>query len=140
MFSKSTKYALRTVLFLNRNRADQEKFKVEDIAQQLEIPQAFLSKIMQQLAKNDIVSSSKGRGGGFYLSDSNIDRPLLDIIVCIEGHDVFSNCILGLKECGDKAPCYLHQYYKTVKADLQSVITNTAIKNIENQNILNLDV
>ena len=133
MFSNSTKYALRTVLFLSQNKIGEHKFTVEDLALFLDIPKPFLSKILQQLSKSGIVNSSKGRGGGFYLSDQNMGRPLMDVILCMEGHDVFDKCILGLPECGNKNPCELHQYYTHLKTGLQKVIKEVSLKDINNE-------
>ena len=129
MFSNSTKYAIRTIEYLLHNNSDEKKSVVK-LAAELDIPQPYLSKIMQQLSKGDIISSSKGRGGGFYLSDENMKRPLIDIVVCIEGYNVFDKCILGLKECSDKNPCLLHKYYRVFKASLVKPIGQDSIKEL----------
>ncbi len=110
--------------------------KVSDIASELAIPVAFLRKILQQLSRNNLISSTKGRGGGFYLSDENIRRPLIDIVICMEGEDVFDRCILGLPDCGDANPCQLHQYYKVFKADLSSVFKDMAIEELRQEDLI----
>ena len=130
MFSNSTQYAIRAVLFLSRERGHHKRLKVDDIAENLSIPKAFLSKILQQLSRNKIISSAKGRGGGFYLTDDNINRPLMDIVICMEGHDVFDKCILGLPECGDANPCHLHKYYKIFKGNLSKIIKDVSIEDL----------
>ncbi len=130
MFSNSTQYAIRSVLLLSKKRTEKKKVKVDDIAEELSIPKAFLSKILQQLSRSNLISSTKGRGGGFYLTEDNMNKSLLDIVICIEGHNVFDNCILGLPECGDVNPCYLHKYYKIFKQDLNKVIKDVSIENI----------
>jgi len=105
MFSNATKYAIRTVLFLATKEGENPKCKVSDIAAELEIPKPFLSKILQKLAKADLVSSAKGRGGGFYLTDDNLAKTLLDIIECIDGTNTLNECILGQPTCSDENPC-----------------------------------
>jgi len=129
MFSNSTKYAIRTIEYLLNNQ-DNGKKSVVKLAKELSIPQPYLSKIMQQLSKGDIISSTKGRGGGFYLSEKNMNRPLIDIVICIEGYNVFDKCILGLEECSDKNPCLLHKYYKVFKASLIKPINEDSIKEL----------
>ncbi|MEE9438349.1 MAG: Rrf2 family transcriptional regulator [Saprospiraceae bacterium] len=131
MFTNSTKYALRSVLYLSKNRDQEKKYRVEELASELNIPKPYLSKVLQQLAKAKIISSQKGRGGGFYLSQKNANRPLIDIITCLEGHNVFDNCILGLPECGDVNPCILHKYYNVFKQDLKSIIDETSIEKLQ---------
>ena len=129
MFSNSTKYAIRTIEYLLVNQ-DSEKLSVIKLATELDIPQPYLSKIMQQLSKGNIISSSKGRGGGFYLNAENMKRPLIDIVICIEGHNVFDKCVLGLNQCSDKNPCLLHQHFKIFKQSLEKSICKDSIKDL----------
>lgn len=127
MFSNSAKYAIRTVLFLAREEDVEKKFKVGEIAAELNIPSPYLSKILQQLSKNNLVTSVKGPKGGFYLSEENRKNTLLDIVLCIEGHNVFEKCVLGLAECSSENPCHLHEYFYRFKMDLQRVIREVTI-------------
>lgn len=129
MFSNSTKYGIRAIVYMMKNTAS-ERSTVVDMAADLKIPRPFLSKILQQLAKSNIISSSKGRGGGFYLSEDNLKRPLIDVVICIEGHNVFSKCILGLAECSDDNPCILHVYYKDFRASLEKSVCQESIDDL----------
>ena len=129
MFSNSTTYALRSILYMLKN-GNENRYTVVQMAKELAIPQPFLSKILQQLSKSKIISSSKGRGGGFFLSKADLQRPLLDVIVCIEGENVFKNCILGLRECSDKNPCILHNHYKGFRDGICKDICNRSIEDL----------
>ena len=129
MFSNSTKYAIRTIEYLLLNQ-EEDKLSVIKLATELDIPQPYLSKIMQQLSKGGIISSTKGRGGGFYLSDENKKRPLIDIVICIEGYNVFDKCVLGLPHCSDENPCLLHKHFKLFKLSLQKSICKDSIKEL----------
>ncbi len=127
MFSNATKYAIRAVLFLSTNKATAIKYKVDIIAKDLVVPKAFLGKILQKLAKNNLISSTRGRGGGFYLSESNLSKSLLDIVVCIEGYNIFDECVLGLPVCSEKRPCRLHHQYKECKQKFTQIISDISI-------------
>ena len=129
MFSNSTKYAIRTIEHLLLH-PEENKQSVINLAKELDIPQPYLSKIMQQLSKGKIISSTKGRGGGFYMSEENKKRPLIDIVICIEGHNVFDKCVLGLPHCSDENPCLLHKHFKVFKLSLQQSICRDSIKNL----------
>lgn len=129
MFSNSTKYAIRAIEYLLLNQGN-NKLSVVTLASELDIPQPFLSKIMQQLSKGDIISSTKGRGGGFYLSQENMKRPLIDIVICIEGHNVFDKCVLGLAQCSDNNPCLLHHHFKLFKMSLEKSICTDSIRDL----------
>ena len=108
MFSKSCKYAVRAVLYLAIKTNEESKMGVLELASKLDVPKHFLAKILQQLSKNKLVSSSKGRNGGFYLSEKNMQSNLLAVIEVFDGTDVFSECILGLDVCSGENPCPYH--------------------------------
>ncbi len=108
MFSKTCKYAIRAVLFLAQRAEGSTKIGVKDLAEGLNAPKHFLAKILQQLSKHGLVSSVKGPNGGFYMSEKNLEGSLHDIILCIDGPDFFSGCVMGLPNCSDKNPCPLH--------------------------------
>ena len=108
MLSNACKYAIRSVLYLSVNFTDNTKVGVKKIAEELKVPQPFLSKLLQQLTKNDLVSSSKGPAGGFYLSEKNLNNTVWDIIKCIDGTTKFDNCFMGLSSCNDLNPCPVH--------------------------------
>lgn len=108
MFSKACKYGIRAVLFLALHTSEQVKIGVVDIAKALNVPQHFLAKILQQLSKSNLISSTKGPNGGFYLNEENLESTLDKIIMCIDSREVFSSCILGLPVCSSENPCPLH--------------------------------
>lgn len=129
MFSNSTKYAIRAILQLS-TLPPQERATVDELASVLDLPKAYLSKLLQQLSRADVISSSKGRGGGFFLSNSNLKRPLIDLIECLEGHNVLKKCLLGLPNCSDKNPCALHTYYKEFRIDLERVLMKESLRDL----------
>ena len=108
MFSKACKYGIRAVLYLAVNSNQKNRIGVTEISESLEVPKHFLAKILQQLAKEELISSIKGPGGGFYLSKKNKEANLKGVIKAIDGPDLFEDCILGLKECSSENPCPLH--------------------------------
>lgn len=108
MLSNASKYAIRSILYLASNSSENNKISVKIIADDLETPQSFLAKLLQQLTTNNLVSSTKGPHGGFYLSVKNKRKSLWDIIICIDGNEKFNQCFLGLSECNDKNPCPAH--------------------------------
>lgn len=85
-----------------------KKIGAKDIADFLETPQPFLAKLLQQLAKNKLVSSTKGPHGGFFLDEDNLKRSVWDIVKAIDGTEKFDQCFMGLSKCGDENPCPVH--------------------------------
>ena len=129
MFSNSVKYAIRTVFYIAQF-PHSHKCTVKEISAKLSIPKPYLGKILQQLSKNQIISSTKGRGGGFFLTKNNLKKSLNDIIICIDGNNIFNKCLLGLKQCSDLHPCRFHSDYKTFKTNLEQKIIKESIKDL----------
>ena len=108
MLSNACKYAIRSILYLAMHTNEQHKVGVKKIAEELESPQPFLAKLLQQLNKGKLVSSTKGPNGGFYLSKSDKENAVWDIIKNIDGTSKFDDCFLGLSKCSDETPCPVH--------------------------------
>ena len=66
MISQTAEYALRAVVCLARS-APERRWTVRDIHEQTDVPEGYLSKVMQLLARAKIVRSQRGRTGGFRL-------------------------------------------------------------------------
>jgi len=109
MFSKTCKYAIRAVLYLAIYTDETKKLGVEQIAEGLGVPKHFLAKILQELTRKKLASSTKGRNGGFYLTDKNKEASLLPVIQSIEGPEAFKTCVLGLPNCSNEKPCSFHE-------------------------------
>lgn len=108
MLSNACKYAVRSILYLAIHSKENKKIGVKKIAEELETPQPFLAKLLQQLTKNSLVSSSKGPTGGFFLNENNLENTVWDIIKCIDGTTKFDQCFMGLSTCSDETPCPVH--------------------------------
>ena len=108
MLSNACKYAIRSILYLAINSSEKNKIGVKTIAEELETPQPFLAKLLQQLTRDKLVSSTKGPNGGFYLDLKNRKNAIWDVIISIDGTSKFDNCFLGLAKCDDRNPCPVH--------------------------------
>jgi len=118
MLSNSSKYAIRSVLYLAVYTDDVRKMGSKEVAETIKVPAPFLAKILQKLVKNELISSTKGPRGGFYLTERDRLNTMLDIVACIDGLDLLSDCFLGLPRCGDENPCAIHHIIAPFKATL----------------------
>lgn len=118
MLSNASKYAIRAVIYLAENSGTPKKLGSVEIAEALQIPNSFIAKLLQQLAKEGVISSTKGPRGGFYLSEENLQRKVCDILEVIENKKVFEGCFLGLPYCSDENPCPMHDIFSAFKVQL----------------------
>lgn len=131
MLSNSCRYGIRAVIYLASQPTSNGKTGIKQISKALDLPQPFLAKILQQLAKQKILGSSKGPHGGFNLLKDPRKITLLDIVNTIDGSDIFSNCIMHNGSCetvGDvKKTCPLHEDYEKTRKELIQLFKNKTI-------------
>lgn len=108
MLSNASKYAILSTLYLAEHSDEERKISVKEIAGNIEVPSPFLAKLFQQLVRGKIISSTKGPHGGFYLSEVNRQKNVLDIIDNIDGLNKLNGCFMGLHECDSANPCPVH--------------------------------
>jgi len=69
LFSKTSKYAIKAVLFLAVNSSEKKRVMVKEIAEPINVPQAYIAKLLQKLSREGLISSARGPKGGFYLNE-----------------------------------------------------------------------
>jgi len=127
MLSNSCKYAIRAVIYIALHSDDSHKLGSKFVAENLNMPQPFLAKILQELTKRHIISSSKGPKGGFYLTEDNLYNSVLDIVNAIDGLDKFNQCFLGLHTCSSEKPCSVHNIVEPFKENIAIKLSNNTI-------------
>lgn len=128
MLTNACKYAILSILYLALEKDENKRIGAKKIAEELETPQPFLAKLLQQLTRSKLVSSVKGPTGGFYLSDENRQHSVWDIIMSIDGSDKFDQCFMGLSSCSDENPCPVHFTVTPFKKKLLSDFKDKTIQ------------
>lgn len=128
-FSKKCEYGLQAVLYLAAQ--DKESLcSAEEIAGKLNIPKEFTSKILQNLTEKGIITSRKGRVGGFKLSTEASELKLIDIVEAIDGLDIFKNCVMGYQNCNGDKKCPVHnEWMKVVDMTFEMLSKQSIIQN-----------
>ncbi|OAD40798.1 RrF2 family transcriptional regulator [Polaribacter atrinae] len=139
MFSKTCEYGLRAVLFIAQESANGNKVRMSLISEEINSPQAFTAKILQQLKRNNIITSVKGPYGGFTIEEDKMDTNLSEIVSILDGDSIYKGCGLGLKQCDANSPCPLHFKFVDIRENLKNMLENTSIKSLINDmNLKNL--
>jgi len=137
MLSNTCKYAIRAVIFLAINNSENKKIGIKEISKELKIPSPFLGKILQMLAKQKLLNSTKGPNGGFGLAKPAKEISLLNIIEIIDGLDLFSDCIIGLSSCkqtgNNDLHCPIHRRYEPIGIQLYELFNTETIEHLKNE-------
>ncbi|MDQ1339603.1 MAG: Rrf2 family transcriptional regulator, iron-sulfur cluster assembly transcription factor [Campylobacterota bacterium] len=81
LLTKASEYALLSIALIAQSKEPQD---TKNLAEALKIPKSFLAKILQSLARSEILISYKGAKGGFILSKTPAEISVLDIIKSVE--------------------------------------------------------
>lgn len=127
---------MRAVFFIASRSQDGHRAGIREIAENINSPEHFLAKILQKLTKNGVVQSVKGPNGGFYMDSVGLERPLADIIITLEGDELFKGCGMGLTYCSEENPCPLHNEFKKVRKQITHMLYKTTIGEF-NEELLN---
>ena len=96
MLSNSSKYAINAVIYLALYASPTKRLAPKDIAEALHIPTSFLAKILQILARKKVISSNKGPGGGFWLTDEEKAAPLKKLLIKLHSYPPQSNLLINI--------------------------------------------
>jgi len=131
MLSNSCRYGIRAVIYLASLPQNKGKTGIKQISRDLNLPSPFLAKILQLLARQKILDSTKGPHGGFSLLKDARNITLLDIVRTIDGEDILTNCIIHNETCTkvdkDKKPCPVHDDFIGIRTDIIKLFRNRTI-------------
>lgn len=106
MFSSTLEYALRAVTFLAARPG--EGMSSVRVAQATHVPEDYLSKVLQQLVRGGVLTSQRGRNGGFQLARPAVEISMLAVVNAVEPITRIEKCPLGLRQHGVRL-CPLHR-------------------------------
>ena len=130
MLSKTAEYALRCIIYVALGQAAGKKIGIKEIAKELEMPQPFIGKILQNIVRHGLLSSVKGPNGGFYLGEKGDQVTIMDVVNITDGSETFKKCGLGLKNCSDVHPCPLHSEFKVYRDGIKDLFCKKTIKEL----------
>ncbi|MDI6802739.1 MAG: Rrf2 family transcriptional regulator [Bacteroidota bacterium] len=132
IFSRQSEYAIQALIYLAKKTSGQWT-SIKEIAEQLNIPQHFLGKIMQSLSMKRMLNSQKGLFGGFELAKSSEEIFLFDIVEAIDGDGYRTSCVLGFPNCSGNSPCPVHDDWKELRDNIVEMIKKKNLLELANE-------
>ncbi|MEW5789189.1 MAG: Rrf2 family transcriptional regulator [Pseudomonadota bacterium] len=129
IFSRSSQYAIQALVVLASEPAGSHVL-CRSLADQLDLPLPYLSKLMQEFSRRGIVGSTRGRQGGYYMMRDARDLNLMEIMTVVGGEKATKECFLGFKECSDETACAMHCNWRPVKEKLFELLKEQNLSNL----------
>ena len=127
--SNSSQYAIRILSYMALHQKS-TLLNATQLAEILQIPYKFLTKIMTEIVKSGLVISIRGREGGY-----KFEKPASEIIIS-EILDIFHDsikdeqCVLGIGFCNGICKCALHDQWMEPKLLMQRMFRESTLADI----------
>lgn len=130
LLTRASEYALLALHIIKNS--DKPK-GAEQLANELNIPKSFLAKILQDLAKAEILESKKGAHGGFILKKKSSEISIASITIAAEGKTpaVF-NCTQYAETCpnGTIGTCTISPFLSTFQRKIDTFLHELTLEEI----------
>lgn len=135
MMTKKSKYAIKALLFLTKERQKGDLNKLSligDIAKKESIPKKFLETILLELKNQRVVMSERGKSGGYRLAQAPDVISVGNIIRMIDGPLAPVACVSHLyykkcEECIDESTCEIRVVMKDVRDAICEILDKTSL-------------
>ncbi len=121
--SNKSRYGLHALLSL-AGHYGHGLLQIKDISRRNSIPPQFLGQIFNQLVKADIISSMRGKGGGYQLSRPPSEISVLEILEVLEG---------GLELAGDGDNDVVRELFRQAEDTLRALLDLSLADLLERQ-------
>ena len=119
--TRAGEYAVRCVLYL-ASKGVGIICSRKQIAAEMDIPDQFLGKIAQQLARSGFIEIVQGARGGFKLAVAPENVTLLDVVEAVIGEIFLNDCVIRPESCERSQACSVHQVWETARSQLRDTL------------------
>ena len=131
MLSKKTKYGLKALSYLAKQEQNVPVL-ISDISTSENISKKFLESILLILKKAGILSSKRGKGGGYYLLKKPNEIKISTIIRLLEGPIAMLPCVSlnyyeKCDDCISEESCSLNNLMVEVRDSMLKVLENKTL-------------
>jgi Rrf2 family transcriptional regulator, iron-sulfur cluster assembly transcription factor len=127
-FSRETYYGMRALAYMAK-RPD-AVFEAAQLARRARLPRPFLAKILHSLAQHGVLRSFRGAQRGYTLARPPERITIREVVEALEGSDIFERCVFWSHGCSDRAPCPLHDTWRTVRPVVASLLERMTIADV----------
>lgn len=126
MLNQSADHALRAVLFVARQHAD-ERCSADRIAAAIGVPRNYLGKVLHTLSQAGVLDSTRGPRGGFKLAVEPAVLTLAAVVEPFQRMPERRHCLLGNGACDPDNPCHSHQRWQRMADRVTDFFQDTTV-------------
>ena len=127
--TRAADYAVRVMVHLAALPRDVREM-LPALANATGAPVSFLSKVLQALARANLIWSQRGVSGGFAISDLGRESSMLEVIEAIDGPIHLNVCTTHGQPCPRKAWCPAHPVWARAQQALLKILQEATIADL----------
>jgi Rrf2 family iron-sulfur cluster assembly transcriptional regulator len=128
MLSDTSRYALRALVCLSRTGGAKQRIQARELAGTVDVPEAYLAKVLGVLSRAKVVQGTRGVGGGYTLARSPKKIKLIQVVELFEGVRTRPLCFFGGdRRCSDDNACTGHSAWKIVWTTYTDFLERTSL-------------
>lgn len=127
--TRYTDYSLRILLFLC-SKAKGEASTATEIAEFYDISRNHVSKVISMLAEADIISTTRGRGGGIQLACAPKDLNIGELVRATENLNLVECFSPATSKCPLTGACTVESLLQNANAAFLSVLDQTTLADL----------
>lgn len=128
-FSTRSRYGTRLMIELAKNY-NNGPVELRKIAEVQGISEKYLGQIIIKLKASKMVSSYRGAHGGYYLLRPPNEITLLEIVECLEAHNLISDCIKNKKSCKRSEQCNARDVWNGLNLKIEEYLENVTLQDL----------
>lgn len=121
------RYAIAIMLYLANNYEKGEFLSLKEIAEEENLSQKYLEKIMMSLKEKDFFISQRGQEGGYKLKYHPSHYTLASILETAEKEIEPVSCVKEEYNCEKKAICKTYPIWKDLNNAMNEYLTNKTL-------------
>jgi Rrf2 family protein len=132
MLTRAADYAARVMIHL-ATLPSGTRVQRTVLAEATDVPDSFLSKVLQGLVRARLVASRPGVNGGFELVSDPEKVTLLDIVEAIDGQIALNICVSSADRCERQPGCVAHAVWAEAQEAVVRVLKSANLANLAEQ-------
>lgn len=121
--TRRSEYGLMALAFLASRPG--QYCSVREIVEELKLPKRLLAEVLKDLARADLVSATRGPGGGYRLVESADNLPLARVVEVLEGPVAMTDCMAH--RCDLEASCIIQSGIGRVTQSIHNVLEGMTV-------------
>jgi Rrf2 family protein len=124
--TRAADYGVRVMVHL-ASKDEKERSLLSALAEATDAPESFLSKVLQALTRAQLISSQRGKSGGFSILPRGRAASMLQVIEAIDGPICLNVCLVSGMQCERSLWCPAHPVWARAQQAMLRVLADASI-------------